>query len=119
MVRLIVGFKEEPDDIFEPRVDNVQLENLSARTRALLSLSGGRDTGLAADETHKGTFSDLYSVMDVTPVEASFMRQFNSSSTHSSHQVKPHTKHNNTFSSLSQNPKEELLANGVQAGQNL
>ena len=73
----VVGFKEETDDIFEPRVDNVQLENLSARTRALLSLSGGRDTGIAADETHTGNLSDLYSVLDVTPVEASFMGNLN------------------------------------------
>ena len=113
MARLLLVLKKNQMIFLSPRVDNVQLENLSARTRALLSLSGGRDTGLAADETHTGNLSDLYSVLDVTPVEASFMRQFNSSSMHSSHQVKPHTKHNNTFSSLSQNPKEELLANGV------
>ena len=38
------GFSEEPDDIFEPRtsINEGEVENLSARTRALLSLSDGK-----------------------------------------------------------------------------
>ena len=49
-----VGFKEEPDDIFEPRVD-VCNWRIIGKNAYSLSLSG-HATRLAADETHRVLF---------------------------------------------------------------
>ena len=68
------GFAEEPDDIFEPRtgVNVEEVENLSARTRALLSLSGNNASGINGIECSNDSLGDIYGGdLDVSPVNYS------------------------------------------------
>ena len=69
------GFSEEPDDIFEPRtsINEGEVENLSARTRALLSLSDGKSRSFDEFSFGDDTLGDIYGDLGVSPVETNYM----------------------------------------------
>jgi hypothetical protein len=71
-------FAEEPDDIFEPRTSAKveEVENLSARTRALLSLSDTNASGINDIECSDDSLRDIYGGdLGVSPVNYSFMQR--------------------------------------------